>query len=104
MVVDDPKYVKVLVLPENDGRFDIAEEDLELKECPVGFKTSGKYEKTNLTPSIHHYQIQRNKRSKENQSHTHTHTLSLSLPDSSTKVSHSNSIDSNQISSNSLRL
>ncbi|KAK7289841.1 hypothetical protein RIF29_03811 [Crotalaria pallida] len=30
--LDDPEYVKVLVLSENDGRFDDAEEDLELKE------------------------------------------------------------------------
>ncbi|KAK7267755.1 hypothetical protein RIF29_20434 [Crotalaria pallida] len=30
--LDDPEYVKVLVLPENDGSFDDVEEDLELKE------------------------------------------------------------------------
>ncbi|KAK7272908.1 hypothetical protein RIF29_13950 [Crotalaria pallida] len=30
--LDDPEYVKVLVLPENDGRFDDIEEDLEWKE------------------------------------------------------------------------
>ncbi|KAK7287539.1 hypothetical protein RIF29_00820 [Crotalaria pallida] len=33
--IDDPEYVKVLVLPENDGRFDDAEENLELKEVQV---------------------------------------------------------------------
>ncbi|KAK7256314.1 hypothetical protein RIF29_29755 [Crotalaria pallida] len=28
----DPEYAKVMVLPKDDGRFDDAEEDLELKE------------------------------------------------------------------------
>ncbi|KAK7273737.1 hypothetical protein RIF29_14800 [Crotalaria pallida] len=32
MMLKDLEYVKVLVLPRNDGRFDDAEEDLELKE------------------------------------------------------------------------
>ncbi|KAK7243440.1 hypothetical protein RIF29_38236 [Crotalaria pallida] len=30
--LDDPEYVKILVLPKNDGIFDNAEEDLELKK------------------------------------------------------------------------
>ncbi|KAK7255425.1 hypothetical protein RIF29_28834 [Crotalaria pallida] len=30
--LDNPEYMKVLVLSENDGRFDDAEEVLELKE------------------------------------------------------------------------
>ncbi|KAK7281898.1 hypothetical protein RIF29_10263 [Crotalaria pallida] len=35
ITLDDPEYVKVLVLPENDGRFDDAEEDLKLKEVHI---------------------------------------------------------------------
>ncbi|KAK7267783.1 hypothetical protein RIF29_20462 [Crotalaria pallida] len=32
ITLEDPEYAKVLVLPKDDGRFDDAEEDLELKE------------------------------------------------------------------------
>ncbi|KAK7275455.1 hypothetical protein RIF29_16572 [Crotalaria pallida] len=32
ITLEDPEYAKFLVLPKDEGRFDDAEEDLELKE------------------------------------------------------------------------
>ncbi|KAK7266664.1 hypothetical protein RIF29_19314 [Crotalaria pallida] len=45
IMLEDPEYAKLLVLPKNDGRFDDAEEDQELKEFVLCLPEGKSYDK-----------------------------------------------------------